>query len=322
MNDLPFIFYDARKMLLDTFDMSCEAERAHRRLCDYVWVSDRAPLCNNESLRQITQTKESDWGRVKRELLAKGWVEVGEYLLHRGVIKTLNESKQKYVDNYNRQCKMNRQQPLKLSTPDSVTGIVTFIVTSTVAPAVKGTVEGLQEQRQEQQEIVKEETVASHPLAVQVKTVFDEWNNQQVLPKCLLISDKRRRMIEARLREPFFTENWLKAMQKCRILEFCLGNNDRGWRASFDWFIQRDVVAKIIEGKYDAVASNVPKNDGRSSVIDKVLLKRNLDDLEGKLRALEGGYESHQSWPTSDISERKRLKGLIADIKSKLGMVK
>jgi len=127
VNDLYYIAYEPKVMYLDTSDMTCEGERAHRRLCDYVWLGDRPPLDNNESLRQITHTDSGKWDKVKRELLAKGWLKKGDFLLHRGVIKTLNESKRKYVVNFNRTAKLNKLKPLVLSPPDALTGIVAIL---------------------------------------------------------------------------------------------------------------------------------------------------------------------------------------------------
>lgn len=156
MNDLHYIAYDAKRMFLDTVGMSCEGERAHRRLCDYVWFNDGPPFDNNEVLRQITYTKESDWARVKRELLAKGWVNAGDYLLHRGVIESLNESKEKYIENYNRTCKANNKTPLKLSFPDPVTGCVTLIAADNVTPNVTPPVTLYQSESESESEPVRE----------------------------------------------------------------------------------------------------------------------------------------------------------------------
>lgn len=136
MNDLHYIFYEAKRMYLDTSDMCAFSERAHRRCCDFIWINDKPPLNKNKSLQQITHTDAADWGEVKRDLLGKGWLEINEYFLHRGVIKTLNESKVKYVESFNRQATMNKVEKLRLSSPDAVTGIVTIIVTLPVTPAV------------------------------------------------------------------------------------------------------------------------------------------------------------------------------------------
>ena len=81
--------------------------------------------------------------------------------------------------------------------------------------------------------------------------VFDEWNKIQGTTHSLLISTKRRAALEARLKEPFFVANWKSAMVKVSKSPFCLGQGDRGWIATFDWFIKPDSVVRIMEGKYD-----------------------------------------------------------------------
>ena len=88
------------------------------------------------------------------------------------------------------------------------------------------------------------------PLSSEIAKILDEWNAGN-LPKCLVVSDKRRRTLEVRLREPFFALNWTQAMARIQSSTFCHGENNRGWRASFEWFISPDAVTKIMEGKYD-----------------------------------------------------------------------
>lgn len=127
MNDLFFIAYDAKRMYLDTSDMTGAGERAHRRLCDRIWFGDGPPVNDNELLRQITLIRETDWGKVKQELKAKGWVETQTFFLHRGAITSLNESKEKYVENFNRTAKALKRLPLKLSAPDTETGCVSIL---------------------------------------------------------------------------------------------------------------------------------------------------------------------------------------------------
>jgi hypothetical protein len=123
VNDLFYIFYEARLMLLDTADMSCAGERAHRRLCDYTWSNDGPPLNLNDGLRQISNTSLAEWPAVKKELLRKGWIERGDFFLHRRVVRTLNDSKLKFVEGFNRTCKANGKKPMTLSAPDNVTGV-------------------------------------------------------------------------------------------------------------------------------------------------------------------------------------------------------
>ena len=34
--------------------------------------------------------------------------------------------------------------------------------------------------------------------------------------------------------------------------KFCVGENDRGWKADFDFFLKPGVIEKVMEGKYDS----------------------------------------------------------------------
>lgn len=114
---------------------------------------------------------------------------------------------------------------------------------------------GDEEQKGTEQKGTEGEGMACAPAASGlVKDIFDSWNamaQSSGLPQCLLISDKRRRTLEIRLREPFFESKWREALEKVGASKFCKGESDRGWRATFDWFIQPDSVTKIMEGKYD-----------------------------------------------------------------------
>jgi hypothetical protein len=136
MNDLYFIKYKPNLMMLDTLGMSKEGKVAHRQLFDMTIIQDGPPLNDDTTLRELASCDPKDWGRVKGELIGKGWKVKGDYFLHKGTIETLNESKAEYVASYNRTAPANKKPKLELTKPDSVTGCVTFIVTSDVTPNV------------------------------------------------------------------------------------------------------------------------------------------------------------------------------------------
>ncbi len=137
MNDLPWIKYRPKTMYLDLIGMSKDAKIAHVALFNYTLFNDGPPPNDNDKLREITNCAPADWARTKRELIDKGWLETSKYFLHRGTIKTLNESKETFVENNNRTAAANRKSPLKLLPPDPETGCVTFIVTLDVTHSVK-----------------------------------------------------------------------------------------------------------------------------------------------------------------------------------------
>jgi hypothetical protein len=84
------------------------------------------------------------------------------------------------------------------------------------------------------------------------------WNTRTTppLPRCLIpMSGARQGRARARLREHPQPEYWQTVLDGIEASAWCRGENDRGWRASFDWLLQADVGAKVLEGKYARCAS-------------------------------------------------------------------
>ena len=81
--------------------------------------------------------------------------------------------------------------------------------------------------------------------------VLTEWNKGNCLSECKVITDKRKVALKSRLQDAYFQKHWLQAIVKVRASAFCLGKNERGWKADIDWFLRPDSVPKIMEGKYD-----------------------------------------------------------------------
>lgn len=96
------------------------------------------------------------------------------------------------------------------------------------------------------------------------EAVVDAWNTilGDHLPKVQTLTEGRKEALKARLEElssdmdeavGMLTE----AFEKVKQSTFLLGDNDRGWSATFDWVIQSaDKLAKIIEGVYDNHGTN------------------------------------------------------------------
>lgn len=80
------------------------------------------------------------------------------------------------------------------------------------------------------------------------------WNEHcGSLPRVEKISKKRQEKIKARLREEPHLEYWEKIFRKTTANSFLNGSdNNRGWRASFDWLMTNDTNhVKVLEGQYD-----------------------------------------------------------------------
>lgn len=78
-------------------------------------------------------------------------------------------------------------------------------------------------------------------------------------------TDKRRAALRARLREPFFVENWKAAIDRARSSPFCCGHNKTGWVANIDWFLRPDTVVRLMEGNHDGFESELSEAQHREN---------------------------------------------------------
>lgn len=85
------------------------------------------------------------------------------------------------------------------------------------------------------------------------------WNESK-LPKVQTISDDRSTSLRARLKDTWWIANYGEGIKKADASPFCHGTNNRGWKATFDWFIQPGTLVKIMEGKYDRSGNATTSN--------------------------------------------------------------
>lgn len=77
------------------------------------------------------------------------------------------------------------------------------------------------------------------------------WNEHRgSLPLVKGCGKPRRTAAEARFKEAS-EEEWIQAIRKLASSRFAKGENDRKWKADFDFLIQPESRFKILEGKYD-----------------------------------------------------------------------
>jgi len=87
-----------------------------------------------------------------------------------------------------------------------------------------------------------------------VKDVIEAWNDLAVdrgLPKVSKVTEARRRQVQARIKEYPDAGDWSKALSAIDKSKFLCGDNDRGWRANFDFLLQPSTFIKLLEGTYD-----------------------------------------------------------------------
>lgn len=83
--------------------------------------------------------------------------------------------------------------------------------------------------------------------------ILEAWELRMVpqgFPAVRRMTGTRERHLRARLKENSF-DDWQRAFAALERSAFCRGENDRGWRADFDFLLQPKSFTKLIEGAYD-----------------------------------------------------------------------
>lgn len=83
--------------------------------------------------------------------------------------------------------------------------------------------------------------------------ILEAWHQRMVplgFPAVAKMTAQRERQLTARLKDSTLDE-WQRAMDALERSAFCRGENDRGWRADFDFLLQPKSFTKLIEGAYD-----------------------------------------------------------------------
>lgn len=97
------------------------------------------------------------------------------------------------------------------------------------------------------------EDVSSGDDPLSVDEVVEAWNDiaeRRKLPKVAKITPERRRKLKARIEQNTIDE-WRLALDAIDRSSFLCGDNDRGWKANFDFLLQPSSFTKLIEGAYD-----------------------------------------------------------------------
>jgi hypothetical protein len=81
--------------------------------------------------------------------------------------------------------------------------------------------------------------------------ILREWNifaENHDLPRILKLTKNRQKKLNARLKDEIFRKNWKKALAIIAKSDWHLGDNERNWRANFDWFIRsEDQFMRLLE---------------------------------------------------------------------------
>ena len=83
--------------------------------------------------------------------------------------------------------------------------------------------------------------------------IVNRWN--EIIPTSHIkeFNETRKVLFRKRFKQYFNEdyEEWDKFLKRIANISFLWGDNDRGWKADFNWVLNENNYAKIIEGKYE-----------------------------------------------------------------------
>lgn len=95
------------------------------------------------------------------------------------------------------------------------------------------------------------------------------------LPQVQKLTDKRNKAIDDFLKE-FTMEQFKQICEIANSSEFLTGNNERKWKADFDFLMRIDKATSVLEGKYDTV-----QNGGMNDFKELMKEARLVDEQTG-----------------------------------------
>lgn len=99
------------------------------------------------------------------------------------------------------------------------------------------------------------------PEALAVKA-YNAMAERAGLAQVQKLHDTRKAKLLARLKDCGGLEGWAEALRKVKASPFLTGQNDRGWRADFDFLMRESSFTKLMEGAYDGRPGGGGGGDG------------------------------------------------------------
>ena len=141
-----------------------------------------------------------------------------------------------------------------------------------------------------------DEESGDKPVRLNIDGLVEAWNEVcgTVLPNVLSLPERRKSAIRARMKEHPDLEEWKGIFRRIIGSPFLRGENDKGWRADFDWCLNVNNLAKILEGKYDDRKNPNREKTGMDAV--RALAEEETLDPRNQM----GGEDDEGSVPPGD----------------------
>lgn len=105
-------------------------------------------------------------------------------------------------------------------------------------------------QKEREEEEASDEASPTPLDALEAFGLYNAMAERTGLPQARTLTPQRRKHLVARMREHGGIEAWKTALANVERSAFLQGQNERGWRADFDFLVQAARFTKVVEGTY------------------------------------------------------------------------
>lgn len=232
--------------LSDTMHLTCEQSGAYLHLIMHYWRAGSLPN-NDVALAQIARLQLRAW-KAHRETIAAFFQVSASHWKHKRIDaerKRSAEVKERYVERAQKGA-AKRWSKDASSIPSSNASSIPKECNRHGNSHLQGSNEPIAS---------TDVDVSAEPpdAPLTPEEILEAWQVRMVpqgFPPVRKMTAQRTRQLRARLRDSTFDE-WQQAMAALERSAFCRGENDRGWRADFDFLLQPKSFTGLLEGKYD-----------------------------------------------------------------------
>lgn len=239
----PFMQFYVADYLGDTRHLTTEQHGAYLLLLFTMWRSDGRLSNDPRKLARVTGCTVSRWSKISADVMAFFEVQ-GDEIVNRRLTLELEKAQEKSIKRAQAGTRGGNAKALK--THKAPVAIASGLLCHSSEP---------------EPEVAK--ATLSEPKGSSVSTAdaeaaFGEWNSMARrlgLPLAKDFTPERRKHLRARLALSGL-DGWREALRGVAASKHCRGENERGWRADFDFVCQPKSFQRLREGFYGVDADN------------------------------------------------------------------
>lgn len=227
MSAIPYMPLYVADYLADTSHLSAVENGAYVLLIMNYWQRGKSLPCGDDQLARVCRLSTKEW-RVIKPVIQEFFDEQDGFWMHGRVETELAKVRGKSAKASN----AGKASAQRNGNGRSTDVEQTFNHTDTDTDTDK-----------------KERSLADQAMAV---SIWNEMATTSGLSAIQRLTEPRAKSLKARLIECGGIEGWRIAIVKVRDSPFLRGENDKGWKADFDFVLQAKSFTKLMEGSYDA----------------------------------------------------------------------